>query len=237
MSRSIFNNRPVTHCIFDMDGLILDTERLAFQVTQNILNKLSNPPKVHTWKNKESLLGLKCDDVAKKVVKIYDLPISWQTYKEMARHEAKTLMENCEICEGAERLIYHLYSNNIPICVATSSSKESFAIKTTNYKELFSAFNHIVLGGSDSEVRNGKPSPDIFIVAASRFDDMPNFQNCLVFEDSPSGVQAAIAADMQVVAIPDQLTCKSKVKNATVILDSLNDFRPEYFGLPAFDEK
>lgn len=80
--------------------LSTDTERLAFQVTQNILNKLSNPPKVHTWENKESLLGLQSDDVAKKVVQIYDLPITWQTYKQMARHEAVTLMENCTICEG-----------------------------------------------------------------------------------------------------------------------------------------
>jgi len=61
--------------------------------------------------------------------------------------------------------------------VATSSSKESFAIKSKNHKELFKAFNHIVLGASDPEVKNGKPSPDIFEVAARRFDDKMNFEN------------------------------------------------------------
>lgn len=59
----------------------------------------------------------------------------------------------------------------------------------------------------------------------------------MVFEDSPSGVQAGVAAGMQVVAIPDHRTCKSKVKNAAVILESLNHFRPEEFGLPPFDEE
>ena len=70
-----------------------------------------------------------------------------------------------------------MYSHNIPICVATSSSKESFAIKSKNHKQLFRAFNHIVLGASDTEVKNGKPAPDIFEVAARRFDDVPNLEN------------------------------------------------------------
>lgn len=118
-------------------------------------------------------------------------------------------------------------------------------------------FDHIVLGASDLEVKNGKPAPDIFLVAASRFENVPrpenvrenrklqvpkifknvSFPQCLVFEDSPSGVQAAVSAGMQVVAIPDHRTCKSKVKSASKVLKTLNHFQPEDFGLPPFDEE
>lgn len=73
------------------------------------MNKVSNPPKQHTWEIKESLLGLQADDVAKKVVKTFDLPITWEIYKEMARQEAKILMENSKACEGWKYVFQQFY--------------------------------------------------------------------------------------------------------------------------------
>lgn len=107
-------------------------------------------------------------------------------------------------------------------------------LKTTDHRELFSLFNHKVCGSSDKEVANGKPAPDIFLVAAARFDVPPAAADCLVFEDSPNGVTAGNRAGMQVVMVPDPRMSKEKCSHATQVLRSLEDFKPEQFGLPPF---
>lgn len=103
--------------------------------------------------------------------------MSWQEYAVLALEQINVVMRDCEKCEGAERLIRHLKRHKIPICLATSSSKSSFDVKTVNHLDLFEHFDHKILGSSDPEVENGKPAPDIFLVAASRFADKPKPEN------------------------------------------------------------
>lgn len=107
-------------------------------------------------------------------------------------------------------------------------------IKITNHRELFKLFHHRVCGSSDPEVKQGKPAPDIFLIAASRFPEKPDPSKCLVFEDAPNGVQAANSAGMQVVMVPDERVPLEMCKLATQRLRSLEEFQPELFGLPPF---
>ena len=80
--------------------------------------------------------------------------------------------------------------------------------------------------------RKVNPHPDLFNVAASLIG--AEASSSLVFEDAPSGLAAGLAANMPVVAVPDSNMDKSRYSEATLILDSLLDFKPEHFGLPAF---
>ena len=89
--------------------------------------------------------------------------------------------------------------------------------------------------GDDPEVKHGKPNPDVFLVTASRFPDNPDPSKVLVFEDAPNGVKAAKAAGMGCIMVPDQRLDSSFYNGANSVLKTLEDFKPEEWGFPAYD--
>ncbi|XP_015603598.1 pseudouridine-5'-phosphatase isoform X1 [Cephus cinctus] len=223
--------KKVTHCIFDMDGLLLDTEKLYTEVFNQITNAYG---KQFTWEIKAKIMGFKILDSACAIVDMLELPISPQQFQEQSLQLYKIFFPKAELMPGAEKLLYHLKENNVPIALATSSSVDSYELKTVKWKELFDLFHHRVIGGSDPDVQKGKPHPDIFLVAKNRFPDKPDSSMCLVFEDAPNGVQAGIEAGMQVVMVPDPCLPSHLTEKATLVLKSLEDFKPEQFGLPPY---
>lgn len=76
-----------------------DTETLYIVVTQNILDKYA-PGKLYTWDVKVTLMGLQKEAVSKKVVEIYDLPLTWEEYAELAQEQVENLMRNCHLMPG-----------------------------------------------------------------------------------------------------------------------------------------
>lgn len=224
--------KPVTHVIFDMDGLLLDTERLY---TESIQRVVSAYGKDFTWDTKVKMMGATTQEGADIIIRELQLPMTQEEYIQQTKEVYAEVFPNAQLLPGANKLVSHLHKHGIPVAVATSSSKSSFDMKTCNHKDFFSLFRHIVLGTDDPEVKEGKPSPDIFLVCASRFPDKPNVGSVLVFEDAPAGVEAALAAGMQVVMIPDQRVSPEVMKKATQVLASLELFVPEQFGLPAYD--
>lgn len=122
------------------------------------------------------------------------------------------------------------------MCVATGSHKLHFALKTQNHGEIFALMHHVVMG-DDPEVKKGKPSPDIFLAAAKRFEGTIDPSKILVFEDAPSGVAAAKNAGMSVVMVPDAQLDVSHQKEADQVLTSLSDLDPSGWGLPPFESK
>lgn len=222
---------PVTHVIFDLDGLLLDTEHIYKDVICTVLARYG---KTYSEELQMRVLGTLELDTARIITSSLNLPISIEDFDKELKKLQRDLLGNGTLMKGAEKLIRHFHSKGVPLAVATSSSEESMKLKLKNFQELFSCIGHFVMGSSDPEVKRGKPNPDIFLITAKRFKDSPPPEKCLVFEDAPSGVLGARAANMQVVMVPDKFVTEEKRKPATLVLNSLEDFKPELFGLPPF---
>ncbi|XP_026726517.1 probable pseudouridine-5'-phosphatase [Trichoplusia ni] len=225
------NYKKVTHCIFDMDGLLLDTELVYKKMITQLCAKYG-----HEYTNElmMKVLGGTEQRLSEILCKELNLPITPKEFRDQLLVLGDTMLANAPLLDGAERLIRHLHKTKTPFALATSSSARSVDTKIAPYKELFSYFNHMVMGSTDKDVKFGKPHPDIFLVAAARFPDKPDPSKCLVFEDSPHGVTAGAAAGMQTVMVPDPHLDKRLTTHATIVLPTLAKFQPELFGLPAF---
>ena len=93
-------------------------------------------------------------------------------------------------------------------------------------------------GSDHPDVINNKPAPDIYLVCANTFNDPPkSMQNCVVFEDSLTGIEGAIASGMKTVLINDQIDSdfNEVIHKITSVVNSFEDFIPESVGLPPYE--
>ncbi|XP_071519704.1 pseudouridine-5'-phosphatase isoform X3 [Panulirus ornatus] len=188
-----------------------------------------------TWEQIVAEMGHTSLEVAQTFSKKFDLKISPDEYKATVVSFYPEVFTAVKFMKGAEKVVRHLHKHNIPIAIASGGAQDSFELKTTNHKEFVSMFSHVVLASTDPEVKNGKPAPDVFLICASRFSNPPKPEQCLVFEDAPNGVTAGVTAGMQVVMVPDPRLDAEMTKGASQVLKSLEDFKPELFGLPSYD--
>jgi len=220
-----------THVLFDMDGLLLDTESAYTVAQQQILDRFG---KTFTWAMKAKMMGQKALDAAN--VLISDLNLQGKITGEEFVAEREKILDNLfadsKLLPGVEKLIRHLHAHKVPMAVATSSHRRHFDLKTSKHTELFGLMHHIVTGDM---VKKSKPDPEIFLHAATLFQgETPDSARVLVFEDAPNGVQAGRAAGMQVCHVPDANLGLESRGGAHCELPSLEAFRPEQWGLPAW---
>ena len=218
---------PIKAVIFDMDGLLLDTEGIYSEVTQIVVERYG---RTYDWSIKQHIIGRGAQDLAEYIVKALDLPITWQEFLKAREPLMAGYFSKALAMPGAEALVRHLKAHNIPIAVGTSSTSSGFGHKTTLHREWFALFDTIVTA-DDPEVGAAKPAPDIFLTAARRLGVAP--QDCLVFEDSPFGVTAAKAANMTAIAVPDAAMPDSKYHHADLIIRQLPEFDLGAYGLPS----
>lgn len=180
--------------IWDMDGVLLDTEPIYLSVESAIVSRYG--------KNIETvlpqLLGRRALEAATITVNDLALPLTVEAYLEERNAELLKRMPACTTLPGIPDVVAHLRRCGVRNAIATSSPQYLLDAKRTGKADFFALFDAIVCG---DDVQNGKPHPDIFLKAAAAIDALP--KDCVVFEDAPAGLRAAKAAGMRSVALPN----------------------------------
>lgn len=182
--------------VFDVDGLLLDTERISSEAWRRAMSARGY---ILTDEFYLNMVGLTPKDVRPIMQAEFgeDFPFD-EAYAERLEHiDAHILQHGIPDRPGSRMLLDYLQEKKIRMAVASSApglrSREKLAL--TRLDHYFDVF---VFG---DEVANGKPAPDIFLKAAKGLGVLP--QNCIVLEDSAAGVQAAHAAGIGVIMVPD----------------------------------
>lgn len=180
----------ITALIFDCDGTLADTMPLHYQAWQNAF-------KLHGREFPEPLFYAMAGIPTEKIIHIfneqhgYGLPESVFHLKERLFEE---LIPEVKPIEPITRIVAE-YSGRLPMAVATGATRH-LCVKTLKQIGLLDRFQSIVTA---DEVPNGKPAPDIFLMAAKHLHTP--VKNCLVFEDGDPGIVAAAAAGMPAVDV------------------------------------
>lgn len=182
--------------IFDMDGLMFDTEALTKRAWQEI-------GRVHDYDiSKEfllSLLGMNKKSISGEFKKSFgeDFPFD-DMYVEQGQCVGRIIEEEgLGVKNGLVELLDYLTENGIKKAVATSSIRER-AQKLLSIAGVLDKFDRVICG---DEVTKGKPDPEIFLTVCKKLDVDPS--NAIVLEDSERGLEAAVAGGIRCILIPD----------------------------------
>ena len=218
--------------LFDMDGLMVDTESLATEAFIHSAKKQG-----YDMTKEETLLVLGFTTKS-----IYEF---WENYFKNSDVSGKQLVddhykyiENILFTTGPrkmpyiEELLKYLKESNYKVAVASSSNMNHIInnMEKTGLKKYIDGF------ASGAEVKNGKPAPDVFLLAAERLGVEP--KKCLVLEDSKAGVIAGSSAGAKVIMVPDMFKpddeCKEKaykiVNNLGEVINMLEENNNENFN-------
>ncbi|MEU1630127.1 HAD family hydrolase [Streptomyces sp. NPDC020096] len=205
--------------IFDNDGVLVDSEPISNQILADYLTELGHPTSYeesirrYMGSAMHRIHELVMERSGQKLPDDFDETFHGRVFDAFRR----TLQPVAEISSVLDDIV----SRSIPYCVASSGSHERIrvALRTTG---LYSYFDEERIFSSQ-DVGRGKPEPDLFLYAAKSMGVPPD--RCAVIEDSPAGVQAAVAAGMDVYGFA-AMTPPAKLAGATALFTDMSELLP-----------
>jgi len=200
--------------IFDMDGVILDSEPIYYQIETKFFRNLGisiSDEEYHTF------VGLSMIEMWRRIKNNHNLK---EVIGALVKSNNKVVFqyfsnsENLQPTPFLEQFIQNLLEKNIKLAVASSSSKK--LIKVILEKLMLKKYFEICVSGN--EVKNGKPAPDVFLHTANLMKVIP--KECLVIEDSTNGVKAAKSAGMKCVGFQNFNSGNQDLSDADMIISS-----------------
>ncbi|MDV4152392.1 HAD family phosphatase [Clostridium sp. AL.422] len=211
--------------IFDMDGLIFDTEKLSYLSWLEAGKKLNINFDLNIFYR---MLGTNHESCRNTLIAEYGETIDIDEYiKEKRRTNLEMLKNGAEKKEGLDDLLLYLSNKNIKKAVATSSNRE-VALELLKKANVLQYFDYVLCG---DEVKKSKPNPEVFLNVAKKLEIDP--RNCLVLEDSEAGTIAASRGKMRVIIIPDlkepekeiEVLAYKKVGNLKEVIDVIENLQ------------
>ncbi len=182
--------------IFDLDGLLIDSEPIAYGVLQDMIKPYGGFITLDDYIN--NYLGRTVKFSVDKITNDYNMPLSSEeNLKEYFKFEEKRIDVGIPLKKGGIELLLYLKENGYKTIVASSSVRER-AEKILSYHNISKYFDDLVFG---YEVPRGKPYPDIFLKACEKLNVSP--KEAIVLEDSGAGIKAGFDAGVPVICVPD----------------------------------
>ena len=202
--------------IFDMDGTLFDTEKLYRQAWLEVAEEMG------LGKNYElptAISGTNLGEESYQVIRRFYPDADAEAYLARVLAEVRAASEkNLELKAGTVEILEFFKAENISMAVA-SSAPVAVIEKNLTRSNLRGYFRALVGG---DRVSNGKPAPDIFLLAAQELNLAPS--DCYIFEDSFNGIRSAAASGGVAIMIPDTVQPTEEIKNiCAAIFTDLNE--------------
>lgn len=208
-------------CIFDMDGLLIDSERCMWSISmayaatkQGFILK----PEVHN-----TFRGMNFASVGDLLRNEFGSTFDYDLFlKDMHENNKHIIESGIPLRPGVKELLDYLKAHNIKTCIGTSTPRVE-ADKILDVIGITSYFDGVVCG---DEVKHGKPNPDIYLACLAKFEGIKK-EEALVFEDGQAGGQAALAANIKLVLVPDLARLDEEIRfKAFRVIDNIKEIIP-----------
>lgn len=206
------NHAPIA-VIFDMDGVLLDSEPLHFAALNEVLGAEGH---TLTEADNEHILGTTLEDTFRHVAAMFPLKDAPEAYCDRYhRTVLRILGRPLEPSPGVVELLERLQAKRIPVALASSSRRAwvEATLKSLGVRRFFK----VVVSGD--EIGRGKPEPDIYVRTAEMLGVAP--ERCVAIEDAPNGILSATRAGMTVIAVRTPYTSHLPLEGADMTVDTL----------------
>jgi HAD superfamily hydrolase (TIGR01509 family) len=194
--------------IFDLDGLILDSERPIRDAVIEVVAALGFEMSDAFYATLIGVPGPECDAMIRDY---FGASFPFDTYFENSNAKiAEALSGGIALKSGVREILTHLEQRATPLGLATSSSRR-YVEKQLSANDLTPFFKAVA---TRDDVRRGKPHPDLFLKASADLGIVP--ERCLVLEDSHTGVRAAHAAGCVPIMVPDLLLATDEMRSLSL---------------------
>jgi len=223
------HQRPFDAIIFDHDGTLVDTETPDIRACQMLYSEFDAPFDPQQWATLVAGSMAGYDILLDELATFHGNGLTRDNLWQRLRELWAITYEQVELAPGVQQLLPQLHAAGYPLAVASASDRKWIE----RWMSTFGLLSYFQTIASGDDVRHNKPAPDVYLFAAAQLGADP--ENCLVFEDSLTGVQSAKAAGMTVVAVPSHITRNLDFCHANAVIAGLDKVSPN--GLAALVRK